>query len=189
MVDLATLQAVSYIIGSLGVFVAAIYYMFNMRAAERNKKIQLSMSITERLGSKEMLRDFYTLGTLDWTDLDDYLKKYDSAANSDDTRECFAQRWSLWAEYENLGYLLRNGLVDEEMVYNSQGVHPMIIWGRYNPVLKYYREKELGPRYFENFEYLARRIWDMGKTHGLTSPGFKGGLTADRFRDVFEPNK
>jgi len=32
LVDLATLQAISYIVGSFGVFVAAIYYIFNMRA-------------------------------------------------------------------------------------------------------------------------------------------------------------
>ena len=32
MTELATLQAISYIVGSIGVFMAAIYYVFNMRA-------------------------------------------------------------------------------------------------------------------------------------------------------------
>ena len=35
MVELATLQAVSYIMGSLGVFVGTVYYIMNMRATEQ----------------------------------------------------------------------------------------------------------------------------------------------------------
>ena len=38
MVELATLQAVSYIIGSLGVFVAAVYYVFNIRNIEKMRR-------------------------------------------------------------------------------------------------------------------------------------------------------
>lgn len=36
MVDLASLQAVSYIMGSLGVFVAAVYYILNIQNNRRN---------------------------------------------------------------------------------------------------------------------------------------------------------
>jgi hypothetical protein len=186
MVSIEEIQAAYYMVAATGVLVAAAYYIMNMRAAERNKKVQLSTSITERLGSKDSMRDFATLMTLKWKDIDEYLKKYDLSENSEGTREFFAQRWTLWALYENLGYLLKNGLVDAEIVYHSQGTHPMFMWGRYLPVFEYYRKKELGPRYFENFEYLARRMWEMGKTRGLTSPDFKGGLDADAFKDVFE---
>jgi hypothetical protein len=38
MVELATLQAVSYIMGSLGVFVAAVYYILNIQPIRRTKK-------------------------------------------------------------------------------------------------------------------------------------------------------
>jgi len=174
-------------VAATGVLVAAVYYVMNMRAAEKNKKIQLSTSITERLGSKESMRDFITLYTLPWKDLDDYTKKFDVGSSpSDEAKESFALRWTLWALNENVGYLLKNGLVDAEIVYHSQGTHPMFIWGRYYQVFEHYRRKEFGARYFENFEYLARRMWEMGKARGLTSPDFKGGLDADGFKDVFE---
>jgi hypothetical protein len=42
MVDLAEIQAAYYMVAATGVLVAAIYYIQNMREAERNKKIQLS---------------------------------------------------------------------------------------------------------------------------------------------------
>ncbi len=39
MVDLALLQSVSYIAGSLGVCVAAIFYVLNLRISQKNQEI------------------------------------------------------------------------------------------------------------------------------------------------------
>ncbi len=78
MVTIEEIQAAYYMVAATGVLVAAVYYIMNMRAAERNKKVQLSTSITERLGSKDSMRDFATLVTLKWKDVDEYLKKYES---------------------------------------------------------------------------------------------------------------
>jgi len=46
----------------------------------------------------------------------------------------------------------------------------------------------MGPRWLENFEYLTRRMWGIGKARGNASPGFKDGLMFDSYRGVFEPN-
>ena len=39
MVDLALLQSVSYIAGALGVCVAAVYYVLNLRETTKNRRI------------------------------------------------------------------------------------------------------------------------------------------------------
>ena len=187
MVDLSLLQSVSYIAGAFGVCMAAFYYVYNMRAAERNKKIQLSISTTERIGSKEFMRDYITLLLLDWKGIDDFLEKYDASVNTEASREHFAQRHSVWVLYNNVGYLLRKGLVDEDIVYNAAGWDAVDIWHRYSPIIDYYRRVETGPRWYENFEFLARAMWGMGKARGETSLGFKDGLFADRYKDIFEP--
>jgi len=187
LVDLAEIQAAYYMVAATGVLVAAIYYVYNMRAAERNKKIQLSISIADRIGSKEFQRDWVTLWKLDWKDTDDFLKKYDASVNTEASREHFAQRHSVWVLYNNVGYLLRKGLVDEDIVYNAAGWDAVDIWHRYWPIIDYYRRVETGPRWYENFEFLARAMWGMGKARGETSLGFKDGLFADRYKDVFEP--
>ena len=44
MVDLAEIQAAYYMVAATGVLVAAIYYVYNMRAAERNKNRQPNRS-------------------------------------------------------------------------------------------------------------------------------------------------
>jgi hypothetical protein len=194
MVDLSLLQSVSYIAGALGVCVAAVFYVLNlrisqrnMREAEENKKIQLSINIAEKFGSKEFRRDYVTLWQLDWKDVNDFMKKYDDSVKNEGVKELFAQRYSVWLAYDNVGYLLRKGLVDDEVVFNSAGSDSVVIWGRYWSMIDYYRRTELGQKFLENFEFLARSMWSMGKAMGRTSPGFKDGLTFDRFKDVYEP--
>ena len=103
----------------------------DLRATERNRKIQLSTSITQRLGTKEFQRDYIELSALDWRDPDDFRKRYDHRVN----HESFAQRWSVWGTYDNLGYLLREGLVDRDIMFNSLGFGSVMIWGRYKPVI------------------------------------------------------
>ena len=185
--DLVEIQAAYYMVAATGVLVAAVYYIQNLRVAERNKKIQLSMSIADRLGSKEFRRDYFTLWKLDWKDTDDFMKKYDSSVNTEDAREHWALRWSVWNTYDNLGYLLREGLVNDDIVFNSSGNDSIFIWARYWPMIDYYRRSQLGQRLLDNFEFLAKTMWEMGKARGRVSPGFKGDSSWDAFRDVFEP--
>src|SRR4030042_702934 len=99
MVDLALLQSISYMAGALGVCIAAIFYVLNLRIsqrnlreAERNKKIQLSISIADKLGSKEFRRDYLTLWQLDWKDTEDFMKKYDSSVKTADAGEHWGRR-------------------------------------------------------------------------------------------------
>ena len=194
MVDIALLQSVSYIAGALGVCVAAIFYVLNLRIsqmnvreAERNKKIQLSMSIGDRLGSKEFLRDHGWLWTLDWKDTDDFMKKYDDTVKGGDVIVHWAERWSVWSAFNNLGYILREGLVEDETLFNSSGFLAVPIWGKYWPIIDHYRRRELGRGFMENFEFLAKTMWRIGKARGWVSPGVGDVLAWDRFKAVFEP--
>ena len=83
----------------------------------------------------------------------------------------------------HIGFLLREGLVDREIVFNSAGSLCTVIWGRYKSIIDYYRRNELGPKWLDNYEYLAKEMWEMAKANGMTSPGF----ILDRYKDVFEP--
>ena len=46
MLELATLQAVSYIVGSLGVFVAAVYFVLNIQNCRRSHELMLKAQQT-----------------------------------------------------------------------------------------------------------------------------------------------
>ena len=45
----------------------------------------------------------------------------------------------------------------------------------------------MGPRWLENHEYLTRRMWEMDKARGYTSPDFKEVFIMDSANRFFEP--
>jgi len=182
MVELVILQSISYMAGALGVCIAAVYYIFNMRAAERNRKIQLNTNIAEKLSTKEWQADFMQLMNYSWSDVDDFMNKYDSSVNP----ESHDLRWMVWQTYDNIGYLLREGLVDPRLLFNSQGVWSIMLWGHFKPIMDHYRKTEMGPRWMENFEYMAGEMWKIAKVHGTVSPDFKDNLVCDIYKDVYE---
>jgi hypothetical protein len=178
------------VLTGLGLTASILYYTSVLRNANEAQKraletrrTQLSTIVTDKVSSKEFLLDFMEMTQLEWVDVDDFLKKYDHTVNT----ESYAQRWTVWMAYENLGYLLREGLIDREILYNATLTGAILIWGRYKPVLDYYRKHELGPRFMENFEYLSTEMWKMGKERGAISPGYKEGLIFDTYHQIFEP--
>ena len=178
------------VLTGIGIIVSILYYTSVLRNANKTQQMQLetrrtqlSTSTIEKIGSKDFYRDFIELMQLDWIDVDDYMKKYDHRVNP----ESFAQRWTVWISYDNLGYLLREGLINREILFNAAATSSILMWGKYKPIIDYYRKKELGPRYMENLEYLAVEMWKISKSRGYTSPGYKEGLLYDEYNQVFEP--
>ncbi len=183
MLDLAEIQAAYYMVAASGVLVAALYYIQNMRAAERNRKTQLCTTVTEKYNTEEFMKKWFEVMRYDWGNVDEFLKKYHSAIAPDLT----ARRNEVWFAFDYMGSLLLRVLVDEDLVFDAQGYGQVIQWARFKPVIEHFRKTEFGPRYLENFEYLARRMWEVGNSRGYVSPGFRDGLVFDRLRDVYEP--
>jgi len=173
MVELATLQAISYIMGSLGVFLAAIYYIFNMRAThqarkevnkaqeeqrerdEINKKIQLTNNMLQTLCKLETQQISGELLNYTWNDTQDFLNKYDSSVNPDS----FAKRMALFNIFETLGYLLKQEVIDQELIYINGGNSVIFHWAKFKPILEEYRKIAYGSDMFAYFEYFAEEMW------------------------------
>jgi len=119
LVDLATLQAVSYIMGSIGVFVAAIYYVFNMRATLQVRKeanttqrqqletrqAQMFMGIYNQLVNKEFMKAYWKIMDSQWKNYDEYRELFRDP-------EFQSAAYLLGAYFEGLGVLVREGLLD-----------------------------------------------------------------------------
>ena len=83
MVELATLQTISYIAGATGVAIAALFYVLNLRISQRNqrltletRKAQLYMQIYQQLRSEESQRRIIDVLNMEWKDYDDFERKY-----------------------------------------------------------------------------------------------------------------
>jgi hypothetical protein len=78
MVDLAEIQAAYYMVAATGVLVAAIYYVLNMRATQRNLKAnldtrqaQILMNLYERWSEPEFQNAWRDIQTWEWRDYED----------------------------------------------------------------------------------------------------------------------
>lgn len=164
MVDLGEIQAVYYMVAATGVIVAAIYYVYNMRISQRNsalvlkaqeqtletRQAQLYMQLFQSLNSEEFIKRYIDLLNMEWSDYDDFEKKY----GSDEHPENFAKRFSTFYLYDGVGYLLQRGLLDEETAYRLCGLASCYVWKKYEKVIKE-QEGSGGP--FLEFRVFGRR--------------------------------
>ena len=132
MVALALLQSVSYIAGALGVCVAAIYYVINLREMNKNRRITLTTTMMQPFMTVEGLRQFNNLISMDWKDLDDFSKKYDGRVNPQN----YAERLSMWNLCENLGLLYREVMIDLKTLYGGSSFIVQITWLKFKSVIE-----------------------------------------------------
>jgi len=168
MVDLALLQSVSYIAGALGVCVAAIYYAMNLRISQRNqelvlktqhqtletRKAQFYMQINQHLRSEESQRRFIDLIYMEWKDYDDFERKYGSRVNMD----YYAKRFSALYEFNGVGYLLKDGLIDMDTAYSLADTLGLELWRKFEPIVREQRVRYNVPEMFADLEFLAAEI-------------------------------
>lgn len=82
---------------AIGVCLAAVYYMLTLRTSQRNirmslesRKIELTNNILNNLLFEDSWKGFADVMNMEWSDFDDFTKKYDSTVNP----ELFAKRMS-----------------------------------------------------------------------------------------------
>jgi hypothetical protein len=173
MVDLALLQSVSYIAGALGVCVAAIFYILNLRISRKNQELmlkaqeqsakaqqqtletrqaQIFMQLSDtyidrgyRSTALEMLSDKWS-----WKDYDDFIKKYGPDTNPEAWDRFLLQlsHWSLQ------GILVRDGLLSADKLWSWWGWVPRSFWEKFEPIISGYRESMKGATLHSSFELL-----------------------------------
>ena len=149
MVDLALLQSVSYIAGALGVCVAAVFYVLNLRNAIDNRKAQLLMEYNKIMSSKEWLIDIHESMNYEWKDFDDFWAKYGHA-----NPKAHSQWISIANSLDGAVSLLKWNLVNEEMLRGYLGYTSMgAFWEKFGPVIKEMRAMFNMPDMFRNIEF------------------------------------
>ena len=145
----------SYIAGALGVFIAAVFYVLNLRETTKNRRISYANTVIQQFLTEEGQRRDIDCYAMQWTDFDDFKKKYDNRVNP----ENYSKRMSLWFQYDSMGYLYRSGLIDLETVANVGSGLLVWDWLKFKPIIEEYRKTgDMQPRSFSNFEYLAEAV-------------------------------
>ena len=161
MVDLVTLQTISYIAGAIGVCIGGLSFAFNMRASQRNmnqtletRKLSFVTSITNQLLSEEGQRRYGELLNMEWKNYDDFEKKYGSDYNLDN----YAKRMSVWNTYNTLGMLVREKLIEPEVLYSITGTNPIFMWSKFKDLIAESQERYGGGDTLSDFKFLSNEI-------------------------------
>jgi len=157
MVDLVLIETVSYIAGALGVLIAAIFYVLNLRENTRNRRITLTNTMMHPFMTIEGMKHYHDLSIMNWSDLEDYERKYDSSVNPDN----FAKRMAMWNLCENFGMLYREGLIDLKTLDSGSSGMIQSLWHKFKPVIEMLRVTSYPSHFLENFEYVAGQLDDF----------------------------
>jgi len=177
MVELATLQAVSYIKGSLGVFVAAVYYVMNIRTTQRNMKAnletrqaQLFMGLYQSLSSRDFVEAEFTLWKIK-------MKSAEDMNNLTKNKEEYIA-WTTYATYfEGIGVLVREGLVDIHIVSLLMSGMITQFWEQYKDMIMDCRRVLKYERFLIEVEYLYDRLMEYRLQHpelNISNPNWIG---------------
>ena len=144
MVDIQLLQTVSIVIASTGVFVAAVYYILQLRHQIKMRQTDLIIRLYSFTASREFLEAWETLRDREIKSVDDYMKKYGS----------FTEINQVNAVFDELGMLLRRKLIDLDLIDDLIG--GSVVIRTYEKMEKY--RKEIGEGKMMSFEYLYNEM-------------------------------
>jgi hypothetical protein len=173
MVDLVVLQSASYIAGAMGVAIAAIFYVLNLRINQRNQELslrnqqqnletrqaQLFMGIYQSFYSKELLDLEPILDKIKFETAEDYAELQKKGGREYKAFGAFG------GYYEGLGVLVRENLVDIRLVSQLMSGNIIWFWERFEHGWRESRRVLNWPRMCVEVEYLYDRIIDYGKEH------------------------
>jgi hypothetical protein len=160
------LSVIRDLVAIFGVIAGFSYYVLTVRNQTKERKIQNFMALLERRRTPQVYRDFFNTMQPQWEDYDEFLEKYDSGVNI----EMASLRNALWSFYDGLGLMLKGNMIDAETVYSLSGVQSLLVWFKWETVIKKVREGTLGDDWMENFEYLADKMIKMRQERGKKLP-------------------
>ena len=181
MVDLAMLQVVRDLVAIFGVIAGFTYYVMVVRNSQRmqqlqleTRKAQLYMQLFMRITSEEFVKKSIDLLRLEYDNVDEFMEKLLLGPDSSLHAKLFSMFWHI----DGLGYMMSQGLIDPEMVYNFGGGFAQVWhWRKWEPVVMRFRERRGDPDFLKWFEYTAKEMMRMRQEKGLmqTPPGQTSG--------------
>ncbi len=112
-----TYQMVLSTLQTVGLLVGIFYYIMTLNNTKENQRITLTTTLMQPFMTVEWNLLILDLFDMEWSDLDDYHKKYDHRVSGDS----FAKRAAVWKRFESLGLFYRRGLLDLETLRAGAG--------------------------------------------------------------------
>jgi hypothetical protein len=184
MVELETINLLVQILGVSAAAIASVvgvgsYINSNKRAEEAKRKEQETRDRELETRQAQLFMDIYKIhespefqtiwweiiGNWEWTDLDDFLKKYGPYSGNSVP---YGKLMSLFSHYEGMSVMMRRGLLSPDLVYEFKYDSIIMFWDKFSPIVQGWRKRYNAPQMFESIEWLyseMKRIREA-KGHG-----------------------
>jgi hypothetical protein len=155
----------SVLFAGISVGIAAIFRIIDLVNENRARRLTLEtrqVELLDRIQHRTTSSDYWELfeeiiRKWDWTDFDDYLEKYGQENNP----AAHNQMLKVCVHWEHVGLLVRDGLIDADLIWHWVGAYPISLWNKLEPVIREFRAQfETPPKgmMFEWFEDLVYRL-------------------------------
>jgi hypothetical protein len=148
-----TYQMVLSTLQTVGLLVGIFYYITIMRNSQKARRYQFLQSSLETRSKEEDVLKFRYVMSLEWDDYEDYQSKYGYEANP----EAYAKIWSYFNQFDDVGLMLRRGLIDIEDMYDLSERTIPLIWKKYQPIFVESR-KRVSPTIMIQFQHLVEEL-------------------------------
>ena len=141
-------QTISFYLGVFSVIFGVITWYIQSRRSQKITQASLYMQLHSQWRDSQFIDDYYTMLNSEWKDLEDFSEKWWS-------NHMYAVKATkvIWY-FESVGELLREGLIEIDIVYNMLGDR-FILWAeKYAEVLFTLRDLANAPERYRNIEYL-----------------------------------
>jgi hypothetical protein len=149
---MSEIQTASIVIASAGVFVAATYYVLQIRHQTRLRQTDMVMRLYTAFGSTEFQKAYQKTMGVEFEDYADNLKRY--ATNA----EVLAAYYSVGVFFEGIGVLVKRKLISMDLVDDLFTTPILDTWEKMKPLVEGRREQLERPQLLEWFEYLYNEM-------------------------------
>ena len=166
-----TYQMVLNTLQTVGLLVGIFYYIMTLQNTKKNqqltletRRLQILMDIDQEMKSFENYTRIIELLNMQWTDYDDFERKY----GSDNNPENFATRYSILYSLNSIGILVKDRFIDADTAYDLLGeVSTIWLWKKFESVIKETRRRYNAPNTLEYFEFLNNEVMKVRKLRGV----------------------
>ena len=146
MLRMVDIQTVSIAVASASVTVAAVYYVWQIRNQTKMRQTDLLVRLFSNMISKDWLEAWEKVRDRELIDYGDYKEKHG-----------FVEANQVYLFYDQLGRLLRKGLIDIDSLPLEIGQIKQA-WEKLEPILEGSRKRFSEPKLGSGFEYLYNEV-------------------------------
>ena len=159
MVEPVSFQTLLTYLTLISIPVGVFYHIMTLRNTRKNQQLQLEtrqasliMGLINTLISSEFRKQWHLAESAEWTNHDDYHKKYIPGS------EVLTAVTVMFTFFDSVGTLVKKKLIDIDLVDGSLALSIVIMWRLYEPIIIGDRDYFQTPTMWEDFEYIYNEI-------------------------------